>query len=114
MAIAIGVPLRGKVNMRSSTLTRREVMAFISIATDDEMNRLFPPVFGKCGNCGACGICREVKSRVVKNDKRCAGCFALLREGLEALLNSDKKTLTDREMEFSALERERVDATPKN
>ena len=96
------------------SLTLREVMAFISIASDDEMNRLFPPVFGKCGNCGACGMCRRVQSLVVKNDKLCAGCFTLLREGLEAFLNSDKKTLTDREMEFSALERERQDAKPKN
>jgi hypothetical protein len=71
---------------------------------EEEMDRLFPPVFSNCRNCGKQGICRSVKSYFAPiDDEVCEECFTLLRKAFRAILDNDEEMLADCEMEFSSL-----------
>jgi hypothetical protein len=87
----------------------REQAAWLLARTEDgfppeeEIDRLFPPVFSKCQNCGEQGICRKVKSCFAQTDDEvCERCFTLVRKAFRAILDDAKETFADYEMEFLA------------
>jgi hypothetical protein len=70
---------------------------------EEEIDRLFPPLFSKCQNCGQQGICRKVKSYDASDDGEvCEECFTFLRKAFRAALDDDEELFAECEILFHA------------